>query len=99
MEENKDLYYILTIYFNRADMLGQRKIEKTSSKVFSTKEKAVDYLIENGFVYGAPYPFNYVDWYKYYDAVVRTKFLTADITEVELNDESFGEELSYYIGM
>ena len=86
-------YYIVTIYYCIAGIFGNREIKKTEIKLFSTEELAIEFLARHGFVYGAPYPFKMIGWYKYigHDIATITRFLNADITRIELDDLDYDE--------
>ena len=38
-------------------LFGNKEIEKSETKLFSTQEKAEQFLVNSGFLYGVPYPF------------------------------------------
>ena len=85
----KEIYEVTIEY---CTALFSKEIEKTEVKVFSTEELAKVFLVKNGFVYGAPYPFKYIGWY-YSRSVNQTidiinRFITASITKLEIDDES-----------
>lgn len=44
-------------------ILGNREIDKSETKLFSTQEKAEQFLVNSGFLYGVPYPFKTCGWY------------------------------------
>ena len=82
--------YEVTIEYCRVDF--DKQIEKTEVKVFSTEELAIEFLENNGFVYGAPYPFKQIGWYYSKNINVTrdrmTRFITASITKVKFDDTS-----------
>mgnify|MGYP001631165748 FL=1 len=45
------------------DLFGNKEIEKSETKLFSTQEKAEQFLVNSGFLYGVPYPFKICGWY------------------------------------
>lgn len=85
----KEIYEVTIEYCKVA---FDKQIEKTEVKVFSTEELAVEFLTKNGFVYGAPYPFKQIGWYYSKNINVTidrmTRFITASITKVKLDDEA-----------
>ena len=44
-------------------LFGNKEIEKSETKLFSTQEKAEQFLVNSGFLYGVPYPFKICGWY------------------------------------
>lgn len=82
--------HVVTIEYCMA--IFDKQIKKTEVKVFSTEELAIEFLTKNGFVFGAPYPFKQIGWYyfKNINGLIDriTRFITANITRVKLDDES-----------
>lgn len=87
METYKELYYIVNIYFCYLGIIGDREVEKVVQKIFTTEDKAIEYLVKNQFVYGTPYPFRFAGWYRSDGGIPITRFLNADIRKVIVNDE------------
>lgn len=54
--------FIVNICYIR-NIHGDDHVKRTIAKVFSSKEKAKDFLVNMGFVYGKPYPFIVAGWY------------------------------------
>ena len=81
-------------------MFGE-KFEKSDVKVFTTEERAEEFLIENGFVYGCPRPFKCRGWYYdrnvNADVIAPSRFVFATVDKVIIDEEAYyGYELNSY---
>lgn len=56
--------YLVMIKYHR-NAHGNDFQKRQLAKVFSTEEKAEEFLMKLGFVYGTPYPFRIAGWYHY----------------------------------
>lgn len=70
-------------------LLGNKEIEKSEIKLFSTQEKAEQFLVDSGFLYGVPYPFKTCGWYytRGFSYPVSDRFLTATIEMIMVDTE------------
>lgn len=85
---------VVTITYHR-NMHGNDFINEMVVRLFSTKNKAEDFLVKEGFLYGKPYPFNVTGWYHSkwtihpnFDLYDIIDYISAEIEEAEVDQTS-----------
>lgn len=85
--ETKEFYLVKISYYRI--MFGD-ELQKTDERLFSSIDKAKDFLVRNEFIYGCPFGFKRAGWYhcSYINRSCITDIVVATIEPIGLDDNS-----------
>lgn len=103
VEELKSNEIFIVNFRHMRNIHGYDYLQGTIVKVFSSEEKAKEALVDMGFVYGKPYPFNVAGWYHKkqqkhpnFDLYDIFDYIEADIKCTEIDKKYNGGEWNFF---